>query len=213
MTAAATVLLVLAGACAAGDWFGVLRGNQRLRYVCKPATLAALVAVAVALHPFDARVRVWIVVGLVFSLAGDVFLMLSDRWFVAGLASFLLGHVAYVVGLTMARASAGWLLVGVAVVAVGVVAVGRPVVRSVRSGEHPELTGPVVAYLTVISAMVVSAFGTRSAWAIAGASLFYVSDAVLAWNRFVEQRRWGDIGVMTTYHLGQAGLVLFLVGG
>ena len=44
----------------------------------------------------------------------------------------------------------------------------------------------------------------------AGATLFYLSDATLAWNRFVEQRRFGQIGVMTTYHLSQASLVAWL---
>jgi uncharacterized membrane protein YhhN len=73
------------------------------------------------------------------------------------------------------------------------------------------MVGPVVAYLVVISAMVVSAFGTAAAWAIVGAFLFYVSDATLAWNRFIEQRRFGPLAVMVTYHLGQIGLVAWLV--
>ena len=80
-----------------------------------------------------------------------------------------------------------------------------------RGGQHPELTGPVIAYMVVISAMVVTAFGTASAWAIVGALLFYVSDATLATNRFVRPLPQGNLAVMTTYHLGQLGLVLFLL--
>src|SRR5207248_7365578 len=68
-------------------------------YVCKPAALAALVVAGSVLHPYDGTTRWWFVVALVFSLAGDVFLMLPRDLFVAGLASFLVGHVAYVVGL------------------------------------------------------------------------------------------------------------------
>ncbi|HEY4378392.1 MAG TPA: lysoplasmalogenase, partial [Acidimicrobiales bacterium] len=211
MTTTAAVLLAAAGVLALVDWIGVLRHDRRLRVVGKPGTLALLVAVAVALHPQHSSVRTWIVIGLVCSLAGDIFLLLPDeeRWFIAGLGSFFVGHVAYVVGLQLDRRSVALVGVGLVVVAVCIATIGRRVVAAVRV-EHPELTGPVVAYLLVISLMVLSAFGTRNPWAIAGAATFYASDAILSWNRFVEERRWGEIGVMVTYHLAQAGLVLFL---
>ena len=91
--------------------------------------------------------------------------------------------------------------------------VGRAIVGAVKRGPNPELTVPVVAYVAVISAMVVSAFGTASVWAIGGALLFYASDAILAWNRFVDPLRSAPVAVMVTYHLGQAGLVAWLVHG
>ena len=50
---------------------------------------------------------------------------------------------------------------------------------------------------------------TRSA--IVGAGLFYVSDALIAWNRFVAETRHGRVAIMVTYHLAQVGLVLSLV--
>lgn len=37
------------------------------------------------------------------------------------------------------------------------------------------------------------------------------SDAMIAWNRFVRPFRAADLGIMVTYHLGQAGLVLSLL--
>jgi uncharacterized membrane protein YhhN len=41
----------------------------------------------------------WFGVGIIFSLAGDILLMLSlDRFFIFGLIAFLLAHAAYVVG-------------------------------------------------------------------------------------------------------------------
>ena len=46
--------------------------------------------------------------------------------------------------------------------------------------------------------------------AIAGAVLFYASDGILGWNKFVEPVPHGRVAVMTTYHLGQIGLVLAL---
>ena len=74
----------------------------------------------------------------------------------------------------------------------------------------PELALPVSMYIGVISLMVASAIGTENLVAIAGATLFYVSDALIAWNRFIQEYPWGRVAIMVTYHLGQIGLVLSL---
>jgi uncharacterized membrane protein YhhN len=206
----ATALLVVTLAIGMVDWWATWQGRRPVRLVAKPATLVVLIGVALALDPFDPTIRAWMVAGLVLSLAGDVFLLFEERFFVFGLGSFLLGHIAYVVGLQLAPTSLGWSLMGVVVVLACVAVVGRRIVQGVRTGDHPELLGPVIAYLLVISAMVVSAWGTAAAWAIVGATLFYASDATLAWNRFLERRRFGPLSVMVTYHLGQVGLVLWL---
>jgi hypothetical protein len=58
--------------------------------------------------------------------------------------------------------------------------------------------------------MVACAVGTTSAWAIAGAGLFYVSDALIGWTKFVKPYAWGSVAIMVTYHLAQTGLVLSL---
>ncbi|MGN6695663.1 MAG: lysoplasmalogenase [Aquihabitans sp.] len=211
MTTTSWALLAVTLVFALADWWATWADRRDVRFVTKPATLAFLIGVAITLDPMDPTIRTWMVVGLVLSLAGDVFLMLDEKWFVAGLASFLLGHVAYIVGLQMAPRSWGWTLVGLLVVLAAIATIGRKIVSGVAGGDHREMVGPVIAYLVVISAMVVSAFGTAGIWAIAGASLFYASDATLAWNRFLEQRRFGPLAVMVTYHLGQMGLVGWLV--
>lgn len=214
VTSLSWVLLAIAGAVALVDWWAVFAERRSVRLWAKPGALVVLIGVALALEPtVDSGIRTAMVIGLLLSLAGDVFLLFDERFFIAGLASFLAGHIAYVVGLQLAPTSVPWFLVGLLVVAVSIATIGRRIVTGVAAGDHRGLTGPVVAYLVVISAMVVSAFGTTDAWAIAGAGLFYVSDATLAWNRFLELRRWGPLAVMVTYHLGQAGLVLWLVSG
>jgi uncharacterized membrane protein YhhN len=69
---------------------------------------------------------------------------------------------------------------------------------------------PVALYMVVISAMVAVAVATRNTLATGGAILFYVSDASIAWDRFVHPWSWARTWIMVTYHLGQAGLVLSL---
>ena len=211
MTSTSWVLLAVTLAFALSDWWATWADRADIRRLTKPATLAFLIGVAVTLTPVDPTIRTWMVIGLVLSLAGDVFLMLPEKWFVAGLGSFLLGHIAYIDGLQLAPRSWGWTAVGLAAVVVAIATVGRRVVQGVAAGDQSDMVVPVIAYLVVISAMVVSAFGTAAPWAIVGASLFYASDATLAWNRFLEQRRFGPLAVMITYHLGQIGLVAWLV--
>ncbi len=204
------MLLVLALVVAAVDWWAVATDRRPVEYVAKPATMVVLLAAALALDPVDGTQRTWFVVALVLSLAGDVFLMLPRDLFVPGLASFLLGHVAYVVGLWSGDTSTTGLLVGVAIIAVALPLLGGRIVRAVRAGDEPELLGPVAAYILVISAMVVSAGASGQPLALAGALSFYASDALIAWGRFVRELPNGRVAVMVTYHLAQLALVASL---
>jgi alkenylglycerophosphocholine/alkenylglycerophosphoethanolamine hydrolase len=211
MSGAAALLIVLTLVVAVVDWIAVYRDQRAVEYVAKPLTMVVLIAAALAINPVDDAVRVAFVVALVFSLAGDVFLMLPRNLFVAGLAAFLVGHLAYVVGLQLRGQSGLWFVIGLAVVLLAVVFIGARILRAVRAGDEPALAVPVTAYIAVISLMVASAFGTRNLFAIVGASLFYSSDALIAWNRFVTTLPQGRVAIMITYHLGQIGLVLSLV--
>jgi uncharacterized membrane protein YhhN len=211
MTALATVLVVATLAVAAADWWAVARDRRPVEYVLKPLTMVALIGAALALDPVSDTARLFMVAGLVCSLAGDVFLMLHERFFLGGLVSFLLGHVMYVVALLQLGIEPPMLFVGVVLVLVASALVGSRVVRGSADTDQ-RLPVPVAVYMAVISLMVVSAFGTLIPLAIAGALLFYVSDAVLGWNRFVSPIPNGRLIIMTTYHLGQVGLVLALLG-
>lgn len=211
MTTAAVVALAAAGLFAVGDWAARATKNLRLEYLCKPATLMALIAVAVVMTPaHDAGTRRdWFVAALVCSLAGDVLLMVPTDLFVAGLAAFLVGHVCYVAGL-WAQPPGG---VAIAIAAAGVIVVVTPVARRILGAlrGRRELGVPVALYMAVISVMLATALATGNVLAGVGAALFVSSDAMIAWNRFVRPFRAADLGIMVTYHLGQAGLVLSLL--
>ena len=211
MTGTAFVLLALALAAAGFDWVAVHQGQKALEYVCKPLTLLLLIGCALALHPDEGAVRAWFVVALVLCLIGDVFLMLPQDLFVFGLGSFLLGHIAYIVGMHVDGVDGPRFLIGIVVVMVLLAVIGTPILRGVRAGPDPALAGPVVAYMFVISAMVASAIGVGHPAGVLGAGLFYASDALIAWNRFIGETRHGRLAIIVTYHLAQVGLVLSLV--
>src|SRR6478735_8296932 len=172
--------------------------------------MVLLILAALEIDPSSDFARGALVVGLVLSLVGDVLLMVPADLFVPGLSAFLAAHVAYVIALVALGVSGGGLLVGLVVVALGAVFVGRRILAGARASD-PALVAPVGAYLGVISLMVVCALGVGSFFAVTGALLFYASDAVLGWTRFVADHPRGRIVVMVTYHLGQIGLVLALV--
>lgn len=215
MTGAAWTLLGLAGLAMVADWVAVATARRLLEFVAKPLATLALVSVAIALDPVHADVRVAFVIALVLSLCGDVLLMLrGSRAFVGGLASFLLAHLAYVVGFGLEAGTAGALLVGGAVTLAVVGPLGMRLRRAVARTD-PALVGPVTAYVLVIGMMVACASAWANPWAVAGAWMFLASDAWIGETRFVRPAL-ADVPaarlvVMVTYHLAQAGLVVSLV--
>ena len=175
----------IAGALLGGPWLW-------LHYLCKPLTTILILAVAMgASAPVSPRYRLLVGIGLVFSLAGDVFLMLPGDWFVFGLAAFLLAHLCYVVA--FAPGSSGQAKL-VACLAYAAVAAANLIGLLPRV--PAELHVPVLAYVAVL--MLMGALAAARGWSLRGdarlgasarlaaigGALFVFSDSVLAWDRF-----------------------------
>jgi uncharacterized membrane protein YhhN len=137
-----------------------------------------------------------ILAGLVLCFFGDVLLIPKTRSsFLAGLASFLLGHLAFA-GACVVR-GVDWRVAGGAMV---VLAAPAFVVRRwLAPHVDPAMRAPVLAYIVVITAMVALAAGSfyfRRSWLLAAGALgFYLSDLSVARDRFVAHaflnRLWG----------------------
>lgn len=117
---------------------------------------------------------------------GDLALGLpGERVFLAGLVSFLLGHVGFAVAFWLRGIDPKW--------CVGALVLLTPCAVVILMWLYPhvpkDMRFPVLAYMAVISAMVVLAAGTRGAGAtpliLLGAVAFYVSDIFVARARFV----------------------------
>jgi uncharacterized membrane protein YhhN len=209
------IALSVAVVLALVDWVGVVRRDQRLCRVGKPGVMLALIAAALQADGAPSAVKAWFVAALALSLLGDVALLLSDRRFIVGLAAFLLAHLAYIAGMARLDLHVPW---GAVAVLVLVAFIAPPILRAVRS-EHPTLFAPVVLYLVVISAMAITAWATDQPWLIAAAMLFFASDAMLGWSRFVtappsdpeSAAVLPQLAVMITYHAAQACFVVWLV--
>lgn len=211
MTTLTWILFALTLVIAVVDWFAVHTENTSLEYLAKPATMVPLIAAAGALDPAVPAMRTWFIVALVFSLLGDVFLMLPEpKLFVAGLGSFLIGHIAYIIGMRQGELSGAGLVVGAVLVITGLIAIGPTVVKGAHETDST-LAVPVLVYMIVISIMVVFAIGSGVTIAIAGAGLFFASDLAIGWSRFVDEFPRHRMVIIVTYHLAQILLVGSLV--
>ena len=211
MTAVPSMFLAAAVMMAVLDWVAVARGSALLEYVSKPAATAAFLATAATLDVTHDVSWGWRLAALAFCILGDVFLMLPRDSFIQGLGSFAVAQILFTVSFLTGETSGLLLLVGVVTVGTAAVLLARRFVAGIRQSGHLELVAPVIVYMVVISAMTVSAVGSGSAIAAAGAVVFMVSDSLIAESRFVAARTWHPVGIMVTYHLALAGLVLGLL--
>jgi uncharacterized membrane protein YhhN len=196
------VLALLAGlSCLAGEALGL----PLLVYVAKPATTLALLAIAAREpRPISSRYRALIVLGLAWSLAGDILLMLPQDRFLPGLVSFLVAHLCYIVAFARTGGGVRDPIAGtaVAVVALAMLAILWPGLGELRI--------PVVAYVAVIATMAWQAVARwrhlhsgDAAHAAAGAVLFLASDSALAIRRFRGEFAGATIVVLGTYWVAQ----------
>jgi uncharacterized membrane protein YhhN len=137
--------------------------------------------------------------------------MLPADVFVGGLLAFLVAHVSFIAGFWVEPPTGLAVVVSAGVVAVVIVPLAARIVRAVRASDEPALALPVVVYIAVIAAMVVSALASGNWVAGTGAVLFAASDSMIAWDRFVAAFRAAPVAIMISYHLGQTLLVLSLL--
>ena len=198
------VVLLCYGVGLSGTLWGEARESPRIKLLFKPLASTGFILAALLSGALRSDYGVAILVGLSLSFLGDVLLISMDlRAFRGGLVSFLLGHVAYAVAFAGLGPAWGWCLgAGVPLLVVAAV-----VMRWL--GPHlGKMFLPVVAYMVVITIMVILATGTvghpvGGAVRVAGAVAFFLSDLSVARDRFVAKafinRAWG----LPMYYGGQ----------
>lgn len=182
------------------------RGRRTSVYLFKPASTALLLLlVATVPGRVSSPYAIAILVGLFFSLVGDVFLMLPSDCFRSGLGSFLIAHASYVFAfLTDSPFAAP------ATPFVFCFAAGLLVLPFLWAGLSARLRLPVVVYGALLLVMVSQATSRAlhlhtvpAAQASFGAILFLLSDGLLAWNRFRRQFPSAQALIHATYFPAQ----------
>jgi uncharacterized membrane protein YhhN len=202
------------------DWLAVFKRRRGLEYIAKPTVIVLLLAWFLS-NLYLKEETIWFAIGLVCSLVGDIMLMLPRSLFIQGWLAFLLAHLAYITGFN--RIPPRFTLPGLLVAFVAALIAWqlyRRLAGPVRQKDH-RLIAPVLIYTAVITLMLISALLNlfKSEWLLQNALLtglgalsFFLSDSMLAWNRFVASSRYGRLPEMVAYHLGQiliiAGVIL-----
>ncbi len=207
VTAVAVVVLVWA------EW-----QHSPIRLIAKPLASAGFIAAALQRGAFDSTYGKILLVGLVLAALGDVYLLGSTRpMFLAGLVSFLLGHVAYAIAFSthglwhVTVINFTW----TAAVSLPIAAASYIVFRWLKPHLTDDMRGPVFAYVFVITVMVLTAFfavnGGATGWILVGAIGFFLSDLAVARNQFVVQSITNRVWGLPLYYAAQ--LVLAWTAG
>jgi uncharacterized membrane protein YhhN len=200
------ILTALAFVSATLTIYAASQNHRRLLlYVFKPLTILFIILIAVQVKsPASSFYRYMIIGGLIFSLAGDVFLMLPSDRFIQGLVSFFVAHLFYIAALifeggqeTHFRIIFAFMLYGMLMVQLLWPHLGK-------------MRLPVLAYMLVILMMGWTAtgrwIGTKqpgSLFAFLGAILFIISDSALAVDRFKGHFTKAQVYILTTYFAAQ----------
>lgn len=145
------------------------------------------------------RAHTLILIGLFLGMIGDI----TIPWFIVGLSAFLVSHLFYIVGFSFnfrpSRLRASFVII----LGVAGFSLGTPLIDSLFQHHQGALVIPVLIYIITILVMAWFAMMTGNISAIVGSILFVFSDAVLAWNMFVEPVAYSTVLVMLPYYSAQ----------
>jgi uncharacterized membrane protein YhhN len=178
--------------------------NQHIiLYVFKPATTIMILIVAVSSS--RSYYKFMIVIGMLFSLMGDIFLMLPSDQFLIGLICFLITHICYIVAFLFdsrfGRPLWPYLLLA---------AIAMAIFELLSGGIDLAMKLPVAIYAAALSFMTAQAIARNSQQknkgallAAIGAVLFLISDTTLAYDRFVTVFDAAHAIILSTYYAAQ----------
>ena len=184
--------------------------KPKLKYIFKPLTTILIIVLALLQQSeVSETYKYLIITALVFSLAGDVFLMLPTDKFVQGLVSFLVAHIFYITAFAQGFGPYFEIsyLIPSAIYTVLFLWVVLP-----KTGK---LKLPVLVYSLVLMAFLWQASGRffylsddSAIYILAGSVLFVASDSVLAYDRFVKSYKFSQLAILSTYWAAQVFLAL-----
>jgi len=213
-------LLYLFGIDLILDLVATQYGMTELRYTTKPLLMILLGLFAWRQHFTNNEIKVLLLLAIVFSLAGDIFLLFviddSDYLnFLFGLVSFLLAHIFYILLFVRVKKSYfpqrrwnPWIITVLLLYVVVLIYILNP--------HLGDLKIPVIVYALVLSGMLITAWHafnlnghSGGGWIITGAACFVLSDSLLAFNKFYAPFEFAGIAIMLTYGIAQ----LFIAAG
>ncbi len=172
------------------------RENRWLQRTAKLSASCGFIATAWQAGALDSGFGRTMFVAIVACAIGDACLLSrAQRWFLAGLVAFALGHLGY----ALAFASRELAVTQAVILGAALLAPAWLVWRWLGPHVAVDMRRPVLAYVAIITAMVTCAWSCdagASTWGLRiGATAFYLSDLAVARDVFVRRafvnRLWG----------------------
>lgn len=188
----------------------MMHGDGSSRFITKSSLIPLLALYFYSTKPSSNVYTKLIFTGLFFSWLGDIFLLFDKPvFFIAGLLSFLLTHICYIIYFLKIKGNNKSYLQQRPVMLVVIIAYLVELLYML----WPSLGNmkmPVIIYAVVISTMFATAAWqyekikrTTALYFITGSFLFVFSDSVLALGKFLQPLHYGGIIVMMTYIAAQ----------
>ena len=208
------------------DIYSRAAGQGSWEMLVKPLLMPLLMAWFFFSAPVRTALERWTLAALAFSWGGDVFLLFTDRseaWFIAGLSSFLFGHLCYIQAFRQGPFLPAQTPFGgqaperglrpIAWAALPVLAFAGFLFWTIWPGLG-EMALPVGIYSLVIASMAIAALNryrkvssTSFGMVLAGALIFVISDSTIAWNKFYQPFDAAGAVIMVTYLTAQLLIV------
>ncbi len=207
------------------NWVAAWQLRRLPYYITKPIVLLGLIVYMVLRVPITPA-RFPFLLGLIFSLLGDIFLIhKGTRWFLAGMAAFSVTQLMYIWGFNLSKVSLPVMVVAVVAFLAGIVLIHLVVNRFAESSNVNKAILPFMkGYGALVLAMSMSALLclARPAWSDLaavmvgiGGVLFFLSDGIIALEKLDRRLPKNRFWVIFTYHLAQfliVGAVIQLKG-
>lgn len=159
-----------------------------------------------------------VILAILFGFIGDTFLLSDDSQslFIAGLLTFLLGHICYIIALANEISIKPSITIIFAIILI--LGILGALAYSSLFRHLNKMKLPVLSYLIIICTMVfyaalffITENTSSSTFALIGSICFIVSDYILARTSFIERFKLHKLYIMSTYLAAQFLLVISFI--
>ena len=181
------------------------RGKRAIAGVAKGVASSVFVAAALVMGATATTYGRVLLVAFAFSWLGDLLLLSSEQKpFLAGLGSFLLGHVAFAAAFLVWGVDRSATGLAASVLTVVALLIGQWLLPHVSAG----MKVPVMAYMTALCTMVTLAAGAawsspESRFLLPAAVAFFISDISVARGQFVSPGISNQVWGLPLYYAAQ----------
>jgi len=188
--------------------------NKTFCLIFKPLTIFSIVVTAFYLSYNNfSYFNILIILGLIFSMIGDIFLLFPEEKFIHGLISFLIAHVLYILALSK-------YILGIKniLIVLFVLSIYGLLVFNYLKDKLGKYKIAVISYISIIIIMGTLSINyylvdksSESISFLYGSVLFIISDTTLAIDKFNKKFYLAQFVILTTYYLAQYLIAISLL--